>query len=404
MVVDKFLKYVKIDTESDASSTSFPSTEKQKDLARVLVEELKQMGVNNAYMDAYGYVYGSIESNVAHSTKTVGFIAHMDTSPDYSGKNVNPRIIENYDGKDIELSSTVTTKVSDFPELTDLKGKTLIVTDGTTLLGSDDKAGIAEIMEAVEYYMNNPEVKHGAIKIAFTPDEEVGKGADHFNVKEFNADFAFTVDGGEVSNIAYENFNAAQADVKINGFSIHPGSAKNKLKNAILIAMEFNSMLPAEKRPEYTEGFEGFNHVMNMEGNIDHAEMIYIIRNHDADLFAKQKEQFKQIESYLNHKYGKDTVVCDISETYRNMKEVFHDKQYIIDIAKLAIEKAGLTPVSEAIRGGTDGARLTYEGLPCPNIGTGGRNVHGRHELCIKEEMELSVEIIKNIVSEIVRG
>jgi peptidase T len=398
-VEERLLKYVKIDTQSDPKSDTIPSTMRQKDLARVLVEEMKEIGIEDAYMDDYGYVYGTIPGNV-EGVETVGFIAHMDTSPEITGANVKPRIIENYDGKDIYLNEEVVAKVSVYPFLEDYIGKSLMVTDGNTLLGADDKAGIAEIMTMAEYFHTHPEVEHGTIRIGFTPDEEVGRGADKFNVEAFNADFAYTVDGSEPNCVAYENFNAAAVTVTVKGISFHPGDSKNKMVNAINLAMKFHGLLPEHMRPEYTEGYDGFNHLMKINGAIELVELEYIIRNHDEELFEKQKKMFENAAEYLNKEY-KDAVTLEMKDSYRNMKEGLKDKMFIVDLAKEAISEVGLTPESEAIRGGTDGVALTYMGLPCPNLGTGGFNFHGRYEMCCIEDMRHCVDILIKIAEKV---
>lgn len=400
-VLKRFLKYVSFDTQSNPKSKSIPSTAKQRELGAYLVEEMKQIGIEDARLDEYGYVYGSIKGNVS-GAKTVGFIAHMDTSYEVSGANVKPRVISNYDGNDIALNEQYTTKVADFPFLKEFKGKTLVVTDGTTLLGADDKAGLAEIMTMAEYLISHPEILHGDIKIAFTPDEEIGRGADYFDVAGFNADFAYTLDGDKVGVIEYENFNAASVQVTIKGISIHPGSSKNKMKNALNIAWQFHDLLPQHARPEYTENYEGFIHLNEMDGTVELVNMHYIIRDHDMDSFNQFKTFFKQAQELINQRYGENTITIEIKDTYYNMKEKLADKMYIVSLAEAAIKAVGITPSSKPIRGGTDGAVLTYKGLPCPNLGTGGYNYHGRNELCVVEEMEQSVQIILEIIKQAV--
>lgn len=398
-VQERFLKYVTFDTQSDENSQTTPSSLKQLKLAKYLVDELKNIGVTNAYVDEFGIVYGSLLANCEASCPKIGFIAHMDTSPDMSGENVKPRIIENYDGSDIILNEKLNIHMgpNDFESLNRNIGENLIVTDGTTLLGADDKAGIAEIMTMLETIIQK-NLPHGDIKIAFTPDEEVGRGTDHFNVKAFDADFAYTVDGGEVEFIDYENFNAASAVLDIQGLSIHPGSAKGKMINALLVGMEFHSMLPVEQNPAYTEGYEGFNHLTDMHGECEHAHMSYIIRNHDETLFEQQKEDFKRIADYLNKKYPENTITLQITDSYANMRQIIEQNMNIIELVKKSMEEIGLQPASAAIRGGTDGARLTYEGLPCPNLGTGGYNYHGKYEYVSINEMEKSVALLLKIV------
>lgn len=399
-VQDRFLKYVSFDTQSQEESNLTPSTLKQLKLAEYLVDELKYIGVDDAYVDEFGIVYGSVSSNVDNSNvPTIGFIAHMDTSPDMSGENVNPKIIKNYDGNDIILNEELNIVMgpAEFESLNRKVGEDLIVTDGTTLLGADDKAGIAEIMTTLDIIISN-DIPHGTIKIAFTPDEEVGRGADHFDVKKFAADFAYTVDGGEVDFVEYENFNAATANINIQGRSIHPGSAKGKMLNALLIGMEFHSMLPVEQNPAYTEGYEGFNHLTDMHGECEHAFMSYIIRNHDEILFENQKEEFRRIATYLNTKYPKDTIHLEIVDSYANMRQIIEKDMSVIELVEKSMKDLGITPIRNAIRGGTDGARLTYEGLPCPNLGTGGYNYHGKFEYASIQEMEKSVSLLLKII------
>lgn len=396
MLKDRFLKYISFDTESDPHSESIPSTSKQKLLGQYLVQELLDMKVSNAHMDEYGYVYAHLKGNIEGADK-VGFVAHMDTSFDYSGKDVNARIIENYDGLDIKLNDEMSTTVETFPWLKDLVGKTLIVTDGTTLLGADDKAGIAEIMTLVEYLVTL-DGNHPDVSIAFTTDEEIGRGTIKFDVDKFDADYAYTVDGGTVGSIEYENFNAASADVIITGASIHPGDSKNKMINAINIGMEYHSLLDSTMRPEHTENYEGFYHLHDIKGDVSETELNYIIRNHDEDEFSFQKEQMIKAQDFINSKYNADLVKVSLEDTYYNMHKFFEDKMHIIEIAEEAIKEANLEPFSLPIRGGTDGAVLTYKGLPTPNLGTGGYNYHGPYELAVLEEMYASVEVLKNIV------
>lgn len=396
-VHERFLNYVKIDTQSIPDAEKIPSTEKQKNLGRLLVEEMISMGIKDAYMDTNGYVYGTVEGNT--DAPTIGFIAHMDTSPDMPGNNVKPKIIYNYDGSDIVLNEEkqIVMKTEMFENLLKYKGQDLIVTDGTTLLGADNKAGIAEILSMAEYFINNPDVKHGTIKIGFTPDEEVGSGADLFNVKEFNADYAYTVDGGEIGEIEYENFNAADANIIINGINIHPGSAKNKMKNSILIGMEFHNMLPVYETPENTEDYEGFSLLGDMSGNVEKTLLQYIIRDHSIEKFNAKKERFEKIADYLNEKYGQGTVELKLKDSYFNMKEKILPHIHIVENAKKALENIGIEPKVVPIRGGTDGARLSYMGLPCPNLCTGGHNYHGRYEYIPIQSMEKVVELLIEI-------
>ena len=405
-VVDKFLKYVTIDTQSDEDSTTSPSTEKQKDLARLLVGELKEMGASDVRMDEeYGYVYATIPSTLKEEGKEVpviGFIAHMDTSPAVSGKDVKPRIVENYDGKDIVLNQelNIILPVEENPELLEYEGTKLIVTDGTTLLGADDKAGVAEIMTMAQTLLAHPEKEHGTIRIAFTPDEEVGRGVDHFDVEGFQADYAYTVDGGALGELEYESFNAAGARLHVNGYSVHPGSAKNKMLNAILLAQEFQSLLPVFETPAATEGYEGFYHADRMTGTVESAQADYIIRDHSRELFEKKKAYFREAADFLNKKYGKEIFTVEMQDSYYNMKEkIYPENAHLIDTAVKAMEEAGVTPLIAPIRGGTDGSRLSFMGLPCPNLCTGGMNYHGRYEYVCIESMEKCVEIILNIIS-----
>lgn len=396
-LVDRFLKYVKIDTQSSYDSTTFPSTMKQKDLSNVLLNELKGMGLD-AFLDNDGYVYAKLPSNIEKKVPAVGFIAHVDTSPDAPGANVNPRIIKKYDGSLIKLNETYSMGPDKYSALRRVIGEDIIVTDGNTLLGADDKAGVAEIMEMVERLVENPEIKHGDIYICFTPDEEIGQGADRFNYEWFKADFAYTADGSEVGGIEYENFNAAQAKIKFVGKSIHPGAAKNKMVNAIHLAFEFHSMLNPLQTPENTEKYEGFNHVSDVKGSVEEAMTKYIIRNHSMDKFNKQKEDFKKIANYMNDKYGYDAVNLEVTDTYFNMYEIIKQNMHIIDYAVAATKRVGFEPQFEAIRGGTDGARLTWGGLPCPNLGTGAFHFHGRLEFASINQMESAVSIFTEIV------
>ena len=397
-VIEKFLNYVKIDTQSDENSTACPTTAKQHNLAKLLVKELEEMGAEDITYDTeYCYVYASIPASAGCDGRPVlGFIAHMDTAPAVTGENVKPRIIENYDGKDIVLNEekNIVMKVSDFPELVEYTGKRLIVTDGTTLLGADDKAGVAEIMTMAEQLLSHKEIPHGKIRIGFTPDEEVGAGADHFDVKLFGADYAYTVDGGKLGELEYENFNAAGATVTFHGRSVHPGDAKNKMVNALLLAMEFQNMLPVFENPMYTEKYEGFYHLDLLSGSVEKAQAEYIIRDHDKDKFEQKKETFLRIGAYLNEKYGKDTVQIDMKDSYYNMREIIEQHMQLIENAKAAMEETGVNPIVVPIRGGTDGARLSYMGLPCPNLCTGGHNFHGRFEYICADSMEKIVEIL----------
>lgn len=401
-VVERFLRYVKMDTQSDESSNTFPSTEKQKKFAACLAEELRTMGASQVKLDEeYGYVYAKIPATDGGNKKqVVGFIAHMDTSPETSGENVKPRIVENYDGKDILLQEEqqIILSPKQFPELLDYVGQSLIVTDGTTLLGADDKAGVAEIMTMAEYLISHPELEHGEIAIAFTPDEEIGAGVDYFDLKQFGADVAYTVDGGGIGELEYENFNAASAKIVVRGTNVHPGEAKNKMKHASLIAMEFEQSLPDAQKPSYTEGYEGFFHLTNMEGDVEKATLTYIIRDHDREKFEQRKDMIKHITHFLNQKYGEGTVTAMIEDSYYNMKEKIVPEHFcLVEQAIYCMEKVGIEPKVQPIRGGTDGARLSFMGLPCPNICTGGHNYHGRYEYCVVESMEKIVELLLEI-------
>lgn len=402
VVAEKFIKYVKIDTQSrEELSDKVPSTDKQRDLALVLYQELKEMGASQVrYDEEHSYVYATIPSNLDKEVPAIGFIAHMDTSDAVSGTNVNPRFIENYDGEDIVLNEEkhIVTHVHDFPMLKDCKGKTLIVTDGTTLLGGDDKAGVAEIMTMAEYFLSHPEVKHGKICIGFTPDEEVGNGVEYFDIKGFGADYAYTVDGGELGDMSYECFHAASARVTVHGKSVHPGTAKNVMKNAIKLAYEFISMLPDKECPECTEGYEGFYHVTDIKGTVEEAAVDFIIRDHDRAIFEKRKEVIAQAAEKLNKVYGETIFEVEIKDSYHNMKEMIEKEMHVVDNLKEAMLKAGVTPKVSPIRGGTDGARLSYEGLLCPNLCTGSEGHHGRNEFACMEDMEKIVEILKQII------
>ena len=397
-VVERFLKYVSFDTQSDGNSNTYPSTLKQKELGVYLKDELISIGMENVSMDEYGYVYGFISASVGYEEKDVfGFVAHMDTSPDVSGANVKPQIIS-YSGGDIKLSDTAVISEEVFPFLEKYKGEELIVTDGTTLLGADDKSGIAEIISACEYLINNPEVKHGKIAVCFTPDEEVGGGTEYFDIEKFGAKFAYTVDGGALGEIEYENFNAASCEIKINGVNIHPGSAKNKMKNAVLLASKFISMLPEAETPAHTENYEGFYHAAEIEGNESEAKISMIIRDHDMDKFNKRKEFIVSLVSYLNGVYGENTFEVSLKDTYYNMKEKILPYMFLIDNAKKAMEDAGVTPEISIIRGGTDGAVLSYKGLPCPNLSTGGENYHGIHEFIPVSALYKMTDVIVNLM------
>lgn len=399
-IQERFFKYVKIHTTSDENSDVTPSTKRQFDLAKVLVEDLKSIGLKDVSVDDMGYVYGTVPSNVDKKVPTIGFISHMDTAPDMCGENVKPQIVKNYDGGDIVLNKelNIVLSPSKSPELKNYIGNTLITTDGTTLLGADDKAGVTEIVTAMEYLMNHPEIKHGEIKVGFTPDEEIGRGADHFDVKKFAADFAYTIDGGAIGELEYENFNAAMAKIEITGVNVHPGYAKNKMINSSIVAHELISMLPANEVPEKTSGYEGFNYLANINGTVEKTNMLYVIRDFFKEGYEAKIAKFKDIETTLNKTYGEGTVKIEIVEQYKNMKEKIEPVMHIVDNAKLAMEEAGITPNIVPIRGGTDGARLSFMGLPTPNIFTGGENFHGRYEYVPLESMEKAVETILNIV------
>lgn len=399
-VVERFLKYVGINSQSDPEGDACPSTKGQLALGKAIVQDMKEIGLTDAFMDAKGYVMGTLPSNLDRKVKTLGFIAHMDTSPDAPGENVQPAFVENYDGGDILLNreKNIILSPRDYPEVMDYVGETLIVTDGTTLLGADDKAGIAEIITAVEYLAGHPEIPHGEIKVAFTPDEEIGRGADFFDVAKFNADFAYTVDGGPLGELEYENFNAASAKITVWGRNVHPGSAKNIMINSMLIAMELNSLLPVAERPEYTEHYEGFIHLTDISGDVEETKLHYIVRDHSKELFARKKEVIREAVNFLNEKYGPGTVELQLTDSYYNMKEKIEPVFGIVELAKKAMEEAGVRPRITPIRGGTDGARLSFMGLPCPNLFTGGHNYHGRFEYIPVSSMKKSVDVILKIV------
>ena len=404
--IDNFLRYVKVDTCSDEESPSMPSTMKQHNLAVMLVEELTAMGAGEiTYDKEHCYVYASIPaSEGCEKAPVLGFIAHMDTSPAVSGTDVKPRLVEQYDGGDIVLNEkeNIVLKVEDFPEIGKYVGQDLIVTDGTTLLGADDKGGIAEIMAMAEYFLTHPEEKHGKIRIGFTPDEEVGRGADYFDVKLFGADFAYTVDGGALGELEYENFNAAGAKLHVYGRNVHPGSAKGKMKNAILIAQEFQSLLPIFQNPMYTEKYEGFFHLDSISGTVEEVRADYIIRDHDKQLFEQKKEMFLNVAAFLNQKYGEGTVVVDMKDSYYNMKEVIAPHMHLIDNAAEAMKELEIQPKVTPIRGGTDGARLSFMGLPCPNLCAGGENFHGKYEYACVQSMEKITELLIKIAQKYV--
>lgn len=397
MLTKRFLKYVSFDTQSSDSSETTPSTPKLMIFAEYLRDELISIGLHDVELDDNGYLYATLPSNTDNPVPTIGFIAHMDTSPDCSGKDVKPRIIEKYDGTDIVLSEGIITSPKKFPELLQHIGEDLIVTDGHTLLGADDKAGIAEIVQAMVYLMEHPEIKHGTIRVGFNPDEEIGLGAHKFDVEKFGCQFAYTMDGSEVGEIEFENFNAASAKITITGCSVHPGYAKNKMINAARIATELAQMLPQDETPETTEGYEGFFHLIGINGGCEQASLSYIIRDHDRQIFEVRKNKVQEIVASINEKYGSGTAQLELKDQYYNMREKVEPMMYVIDIAKQAVEASGATPKIKAIRGGTDGAQLSFMGLPCPNIFAGGLNFHGPHEFCPVQSMQKAMMTVVNI-------
>lgn len=398
-ILDKFLRYVAVETTSNDESDSQPSSACQLDLLRMLADELNAMGVK-ATLDEWGYVMATIPSNIDKDVPAVGFIAHVDTAPDASGKDIKPQIIENYNGEDIVLNASLGIKlpVADFPEIKQYVGQTLITTDGTTLLGADDKAGVAEIMSAVEYIVEHPDFRHGEIKIGFTPDEEIGRGVDKFDVEKFGARYAYTMDGGQIGELEYENFNAAGAKIHIQGRNVHPGYAKDKMINAIIIAMELNGMLPVQQRPEFTAGYEGFFHVVGINGAVEQATISYIIRDHSMEKFEQKKALMKDVVAFINAKYGQGTATLEMKDQYYNMREQVEPHYHIVEKAIKAMEMAGIKPQVQPIRGGTDGARLSFMGLPCPNIFAGGHNFHGKLEYLPLQSMEKASEVVLNII------
>ncbi len=398
-IIDRFISYVTIDTQSDPESQTTPSTQKQWGLANKLVEDLKEIGMQEVTIDDNAYIMATLPSNVDHEVPTIGFIAHFDTSPDYTATNVKPQIHENYDGRDIILNETENILLSPdhFDDLLLYKGQTLITTDGTTLLGADDKAGITEIVEAMKYLIEHPEIKHGKIRVGFTPDEEIGRGAHKFDVKKFDADWAYTMDGSQVGELEYENFNAAGAKVKVNGKIVHPGYAKGKMVNSMLIANELIAALPKKEIPQETEGYQGFFHLYSIRGLVEETKLEYIIRDHDRDKFEARKELMEEVADMINKKYGEEVIELDINDQYYNMKEKIEPVMHIIDIAEEAMRQTGVKPLIKAIRGGTDGSQLSYMGLPCPNIFAGGHNFHGRYEYVPVESMQKAIEVIVNI-------
>ncbi|WP_342624049.1 peptidase T [Bacillus subtilis] len=401
-IIERFTTYVKVDTQSDESVDTCPSTPGQLTLGNMLVDELKSIGMQDAAIDENGYVMATLPSNTEKDVPTIGFLAHVDTATDFTGKNVNPQIIESYDGKDIVLNEKlqVTLSPDQFPELSGYKGHTLITTDGTTLLGADNKAGIAEIMTAMDYLIKHPEIKHGTIRVAFTPDEEIGRGPHKFDVKRFNASFAYTVDGGPLGELEYESFNAAAAKITIKGNNVHPGTAKGKMINSAKIAMKLNSLLPADEAPEYTEGYEGFYHLLSIQGDVEETKLHYIIRDFDKENFQNRKETMKRAVEELQNEYGRDRILLDMNDQYYNMREKIEPVIEIVNIAKQAMENLGIEPKISPIRGGTDGSQLSYMGLPTPNIFTGGENFHGKFEYISVDNMVKAVNVIVEIAKQ----
>lgn len=399
-LLERFLKYVSIHTTSDENTGLVPSTPQQMEFAKILAEELKDMGMQDVSLDKKGYLMATLPSNIDKDVPTVGFISHLDTSPDMSGKNVKPRIVENYDGNDIILNEkeNIVLSPKQFPELTMYRGQSLVVTNGLTLLGADDKAGIAEIMTAMDYFIKNPDVKHGKVRIAFNPDEEIGLGAHHFDVEKFGCQFAYTMDGGEIGELEYENFNAAGAKVTFYGTNVHPGYAKNKMVNSMKIATKFMATVPANESPEYTDGYEGFYHLTGIGGDVEKTTVSYIIRDHDRKKFEERKAHLQMLVDKINSEFGDNTATLEVKDQYYNMKEKVEPVKYIVDIASEAIRQAGVEPKVKPIRGGTDGAQLSFKGLPCPNIFAGGHNFHGKYEFVPIQSMEKATEVVKNII------
>ncbi len=399
-LLERFLKYVSIHTTSDENTGLVPSTPQQMEFAKILAEELKDMGMQDVSLDKKGYLMATLPSNIDKDIPTVGFISHLDTSPDMSGKNVKPRIVENYDGNDIILNEkeNIVLSPKQFPELTMYRGQSLVVTNGLTLLGADDKAGIAEIMTAMDYFIKNPDVKHGKVRIAFNPDEEIGLGAHHFDVEKFGCQFAYTMDGGEIGELEYENFNAAGAKVTFYGTNVHPGYAKNKMVNSMKIATKFMATVPANESPEYTDGYEGFYHLTGIGGDVEKTTVSYIIRDHDRKKFEERKAHLQMLVDKINSEFGDNTATLEVKDQYYNMKEKVEPVKYIVDIASEAIRQAGVEPKVKPIRGGTDGAQLSFKGLPCPNIFAGGHNFHGKYEFVPIQSMEKATEVVKNII------
>lgn len=403
-VVKRFLEYIKYDTESSTTSGQTPSSPGQMIFAKKLVEDLKFLGLEDISLDKNGYIMATLPANTDKKVPTIGFIAHMDTSPDMSGKDITPRIVDKYNGNDIILNkeNNIILSPTDFPEILNYIGQDIIVTDGTTLLGADDKAGLSEIITAIEFLKNHPEIKHGKIRIGFTPDEEIGQGADHFDVEKFGADWAYTIDGGQIGELEYENFNAAGVSIKIQGRNVHPGTAKDKMVNALIVANKLISMLPANERPEHTEGYEGFFHLVAVNGDVDAASLGYIIRDHDRQKYEQKKELIKDTVNHINRLYPNSTTL-EVKDQYFNMREKVEPVLHIVDLAHKAMEEVGVTPIVKPIRGGTDGSRLSYMGLPCPNIFGGGHNFHGRYEYIPIPSMEKAVEVIVKIAEKVAK-
>jgi len=398
-LIDRFFSYVTVDTESDPESDSTPSTEKQWNLANALAKELKQIGLEDVTIDDNAYIMATLPSNVDHEVPTIGFVSHFDTSPDFTGANVNPQIVENYDGKDIVLNADkdIVLSPDEFDDLLLYKGQTLITTDGTTLLGADDKAGVAEIVSAMEYLVNHPEIKHGKIRVGFTPDEEIGRGAHKFDVEKFGAEWAYTMDGSQIGELEYENFNAAGAVVTVKGKIVHPGTAKGKMINSMYIATDYINSLPRMETPEHTEGREGFFHLQSVNGEVDGTKLQYIIRDHDKDHFEARKEMMVKLADEINAQHEKELITIEIKDQYFNMREKIEPVMHIVDLAEEAMKKASIKPIIKPIRGGTDGSQLSFMGLPCPNIFAGGHNFHGRYEYVPVENMQKAIEVIVNI-------
>lgn len=398
-IVDRFIKYARIDTQSDENNSQTPSTQKQFNLAKEVEKEMIEMGLTDVSLDNNCYLMATLPANTSKEVPVIGFVAHFDTSPDMSGENVNPRIVKNYDGKDIVLNEdkNIVMSTDDFPELLNHVGEDIIVTDGTTLLGADDKAGIAEIMTAMQYLLDHPEIEHGKIRIGFTPDEEIGRGADKFDVEKFGADWAYTMDGSTVGELEYENFNAASAKITIQGRNVHPGYAKNKMINALHVGNELVALLPENERPEHTEGYEGFYHLISFNGTVDEASLSFIIRDHDREIFENRKTQVQNAVNKLNEKYGNGRLTLELKDQYYNMREKVEPVKHIIDVAFRAMEQVGVRPIVKPIRGGTDGARLSFMGLPCPNIFAGGMNFHGRYEFLPIPSLHKATDVIVKI-------